>query len=89
MRDHRVVLADCSVAVWLFDAETDNLGLVHAPRPIEPGDVLALADGAPLRVTLLVELPAGAKVEALAEVEPVTLPSRMQGVTKGSRTPHP
>jgi hypothetical protein len=38
-------LADCSVAVWLFDAETDNLGLVHAPRPVEPGDVLALAEG--------------------------------------------
>jgi hypothetical protein len=64
-------LAHCSVAVRLFDARTDNLGLVHAPRPVEPGDVLALVDGPPLRVTLLVQLPAGGSVEALAEVEPV------------------
>jgi hypothetical protein len=64
-------LADCSVAVFLFDAEADNLGLAYAPRPVEPGDVLALADGPPLRVTLLVQLPAGGVIEALAEVEPV------------------
>lgn len=50
-------LADCSVAVFLFDAEADNLGLAYVPRPVEPGDVLALADGPPLRVTLLVQLP--------------------------------
>jgi hypothetical protein len=69
-------LADCSVAVWLFDGQTDNLGLVHAPRPVEPGDVLALADGPALRVTVLVPLAAGGTVEALAEVEPVTLTRR-------------
>lgn len=69
-------LADCSVAVWLFDAATENLGLAHVPRPIEPGDLLALAEGPALRVTLLVQLPTGGKVEALAEVEPVALDRR-------------
>jgi hypothetical protein len=64
-------LTDCSVAVFLFDAAGDNLGLAHAPRPVEPGDVLALADGPPLRVTLLVQLPAEGVIEALAEVEPL------------------
>jgi hypothetical protein len=70
------MLKDCSVAVWLFDAETENLGLAHAPRPIEPGEVLALAAGPPLRVKLLARLPAGGKVEALAEAEPVAFDRR-------------
>ena len=69
-------LADCSVAVWLFSGQTDNLGLVHVPRPVELGDLLALADGPALRVTVLVRLAAGGKVEALAEVEPVALDRR-------------
>jgi hypothetical protein len=78
VRDHRAVhaLADCSVAVLLVDAETENLGIVHAPWPLEPGDLLALADGPPLRVTVLAPLPAGGKVEALAEVEPAALERR-------------
>ena len=69
-------LADCSVAVWLFDGDTDNLGLAHVPRPVEPGDLLALADGPALQVTVIVQLPAGGIVEAVAEVEPVTLARR-------------
>ena len=59
-----------AVAVWLVGPEAENLGLVHAPRPVEPGDLLALPDGPALRVRLLVPLPAGGLVEALAEVEP-------------------
>lgn len=31
-------LAACSVALWLVGPEAMNLGLVHAPRPVEPGD---------------------------------------------------
>ena len=61
---------DCTVAVWLFDAATENLGIAHVPRPIEPGDLLALAHGPALRVTVLVQLPGGGVIEALAEVEP-------------------
>jgi hypothetical protein len=64
-------LGDCCVAIWLFGGQTDNLGLMHVPRPVEPGDVLALASGPPLRVTVLVQLPPGGKLEAVAEVEPV------------------
>ena len=68
LRDDRGVdqLADCSVAVWLFDGDTDNLGLAHVPRPVEPGDLLALADGPALQVTVIVQLPAGGIVEAVA-----------------------
>jgi hypothetical protein len=62
-------LADCSVAVLLFNAATESLGLVHVPRPVEPGDLLARAHGPALRVTVLVPLPGGV-IEALAEVEP-------------------
>jgi hypothetical protein len=50
-------LADCSVAVLLFNAATENLEIAHVPRPIEPGDLLALAHGPALRVTVLVQLP--------------------------------
>jgi hypothetical protein len=50
-------LADCSVAVLLFNAATENLGIAHVRRPIEPGDLLALAHGPRLRVTVLVQLP--------------------------------
>jgi hypothetical protein len=42
------------------DAATENLGVAHVPRPIEPGDLLALAHGPPLRVTVLVQLRATA-----------------------------
>lgn len=63
-------LADCSVAVWLFNAATENLGIAHVPRRVEPGDLLALAHGSALRVTALVQLPDGGVIEALAEVEP-------------------
>jgi hypothetical protein len=72
-RDYPVVLhslADRSVAVWLFNAATENLGIAHAPRPVEPGDLLALAHGPALRVTVIVQLPGDDVIEALAEVEP-------------------
>jgi hypothetical protein len=72
-RDDPVVLhalADCSVAVLLFNAATENLGIAHVPRPIEPGDLLALAYGPALRVTALVRLPGDGVIEALAEVAP-------------------
>jgi hypothetical protein len=54
----------------LFNAATENVGIAHVPRPIEPGDLLALADGPVLRVTVLVQLPGDGVIQALAEVEP-------------------
>jgi hypothetical protein len=50
------------------------MGIGRAAK--QPGDLLALADGPPLRVTVLVQLPADGKVEAVAEVEPVALERR-------------
>lgn len=63
-------LATCSVAVLLFNAAAENLGIAHVRRPIEPADLLALAHGPPLRVTVLMQLPGDGLIEALAEVEP-------------------
>lgn len=63
-------LSECSVAVLLFNAAKENLGTAHVPRPVEPGDLLALARGPALRVAVLVQLPSDGVVEALAEVEP-------------------
>ncbi len=63
---------DCTVAVLLFDGATESLGVAHVPRPIEPGDLLALAYGPALRVTVLVQLPGDGVIEALAEVEPLS-----------------
>jgi hypothetical protein len=54
----------------LFNAAKENLGIAHVPRPVEPGDLLALARGPALRVAVLVQLPSDGVVEALAEVEP-------------------
>jgi hypothetical protein len=63
-------LGDCSVAVCLVNPATEYLGIAHVPRPVEPGDLLALAHGPALRVTVLVHLPGDGFIEALAEVEP-------------------
>jgi hypothetical protein len=77
LRDHRLMHARRLLGHRLaVRRRTDNLGLVHAPRPVEPGDLLALADGPALRVTVLVPLGSGGAVEALAEVETVTLTRR-------------
>jgi hypothetical protein len=40
---------------------------------VEPGDLLALADGPPLRVTVPVQPPGDGEVGAIAEVVPVAL----------------
>lgn len=63
-------LRDCSVAICLVNPATEYLGVAHVPRPVEPGDLLALAHGPALRVMVLVQLPGDGFIEALAEVEP-------------------
>jgi hypothetical protein len=40
----------CGVRVRVSDADGDDLGVAHMPPPIEPGDLLALADGTTLRL---------------------------------------
>lgn len=54
----------------VHDVDGDDLGIAHAPWPVDPGDVLALKDGPPLVVVGLVELPDGAAFDALCRVEP-------------------
>ena len=56
------------VAVRVFLSDDAELGTVHLPPPIEPGDMLALEDGLPLRVVAVVPTPGDVRVEALVEV---------------------
>jgi hypothetical protein len=58
--------------VWasLFDSDGDFAGYAHVPAPLEPGDVVALETGRPLRVVDVVPLTADDTVQALAMVEP-------------------
>jgi hypothetical protein len=58
--------------VWasLFDSHGDTVGFAHVPSPLEPGDVVALETGRPLRVVDVIPLRANDAVQALAVVEP-------------------
>jgi hypothetical protein len=61
-------------AVRLYSIDTDDLGLIHAPTPVEPDDLVAAEHGPPLRVVSVVTLGPGGPVGYLAEVEEVRLP---------------
>jgi hypothetical protein len=52
------MLARVTVGIKLRVQGTDggDLGIVHAPPPVERGDVLALADGSIWRVVNLIDL---------------------------------
>jgi hypothetical protein len=57
------------VVVRLYAADdTDDLGLVHAPLPIEPDDLLAREHGPVLRVVRVLPLDPGGRVAYVAEV---------------------
>jgi hypothetical protein len=43
-------------SVRLQGTDGEDLGLAHAPAPVEVGDVLALADGSIWRVVSLIDL---------------------------------
>jgi hypothetical protein len=45
-----------SVKVRLQGTDGGDLGIAHAPAPVERGDVLALADGSIWRVVNLIDL---------------------------------
>jgi hypothetical protein len=56
-------------AIRLYSADnTDDLGVVHVPLPVEPDDVVAFEHGPPLRIVLLGELEPGGVVDYAAEV---------------------
>jgi hypothetical protein len=64
--------AEVGVAVRLFDCAFADLGLVHAPLPVEVGDVVAREHGAPLRIVEVVELGVvGDVVRYIVEFEPI------------------
>ena len=62
----------CRFSVWasLFDLRGDSVGFAHVPAPLEPGDVVALETGRPLRVVSVIPVTVDEAVQALAMVEP-------------------
>lgn len=64
-------LRDLGARVRLHARDGDDLGVVHAPAPIEPGDLVAPAAGPAFVVTALVVLDATDALDPLAEVEPL------------------
>ena len=65
------------IKLRLQDSNGGDLGIAHAPPPVELGDVLALADGSIWRVVNLIDLDAlGAlgnitrRIDMLCMVEP-------------------
>jgi hypothetical protein len=49
------------VTVTLRDADTiDDLGACHAPPPVEPGDLVSLEHGPPLRLVVVLVPSTGA-----------------------------
>jgi hypothetical protein len=63
-------LRDLAALVHLFDADGSDLGFAYVPGPVEPGDVVALADGSLWRVTAVVAVAEAAPLDALCQVEP-------------------
>jgi hypothetical protein len=62
------------IAVRVRDAQTfDDLGVVTVPGPIEPGDVIALEEGPPLRVQSVLLCRPGAVIAAAVTVLPVAM----------------
>jgi hypothetical protein len=66
------------VTVCLRDADTiDDLGTCHAPPPVEPGDLVSLEHGPPLRLVYVLKPAPGARaVPALARAERPTISER-------------
>jgi hypothetical protein len=65
-----VELRDLGARVHLFDADFDDLGFAHAPRPVDLGDVVTGADGSPWEVVSVLDLDETDALDALCVVEP-------------------
>jgi 5-methylcytosine-specific restriction protein A len=50
-----------------YSIDTDDLGIAHAPFPVEPGDLVALSSGRPFRVIRIVSFRPGDVIDAVAE----------------------
>jgi len=64
-----VKLRDLGARVRLFDADYDDLGVAYAPRPVDPGDLLALDDGSEWRVIAVLDLDEAKALDAICVVE--------------------
>jgi hypothetical protein len=67
-------MRDVGTCLRLYDRTWEDCGLVHAPPPVEPSDLVATASGAPYRVLAVFPLEPGGIVHAVCEVERVRLP---------------
>ena len=67
-------LGDLGACVRLIDSDGDEVGVVHMPRPVTPGDLAALEQGFPLRVVGVVNFEVdGAELLAEVEAAPICL----------------
>jgi hypothetical protein len=71
-------VSEVGVTVPIRDAATlEDLGVCHAPGPVEPGDLLAFEYESPLRVTTVLWVPPGSSVvPVLARPAPVAVAAR-------------
>ena len=65
---------EVGVKLRLHGPDGGDLGIAHAPPPVEPGDVVVLADGSIWRVVNLIDLgefgSVARVIDALCMVEP-------------------
>jgi hypothetical protein len=64
---------EVGIRVKLHGTDGDDVGVAHAPAPVEVGDVLALADGSPWRVMSVIAVYNAGDFAALCMVEPVPI----------------
>jgi hypothetical protein len=69
-----VELRDLGARVHLFDADFDDLGFAHAPRPVDPGDLIALADGSLAEIVCVHDLERRAVDAVFRECPVIVLP---------------
>jgi hypothetical protein len=65
-----VELRDLGARVHLYEADYDDLGFAHAPRPVDPGDVVARADGSLWEIVSVLDLDRTGALDAVCVVEP-------------------
>jgi hypothetical protein len=58
--------------VRVHDQTGDDLGIVHLPGPVEPGDLVA-TEHEEFRVVAVVVSPPGSAIDVLAKVQPMHL----------------
>ncbi len=57
----------------VYTTTMDDVGIIHAPEPLEVGDVIAGEHGPPLRVLCVVGFDPGGRVDYVVEAEEARL----------------